>query len=256
MDRRRMRDQISDIVRREVRDALQSMLPALIQDIPAATGGGAAQAVSPQDHAGRPQAPGPAAGVPAQPSQPQPLRAQPARTRRVRLGRSLRIPPPTPRQAAGSTAPLPARDGDGMQAGGARPPVADTQPPAPNGQAASVPQAQAAPVPPGQVVPAPMAQAAAPGALAGQAPGALAGQASGTQAAVPAAQGVAGAGQGGAAPDGQQLLKEMEANLLRLRRVILETQALADRMEDFLGGDARGRFIGPGRGGGRRKNPS
>jgi len=66
-----------------------------------------------------------------------------------------------------------------------------------------------------------------------------------------------GAQQGGAALTGEQLLKEMEANLLRLRQVIGETQALAERMEDFLEGDARGRFAGPAvpGGNGRRRNP-
>lgn len=71
--------------------------------------------------------------------------------------------------------------------------------------------------------------------------------------------GGAAQGQAGAASPltGPQLLQEMEANLLRLRQVIRETQALADRMETFLEGDARGRFAGPGRPDrrGGRRNP-
>ena len=54
------------------------------------------------------------------------------------------------------------------------------------------------------------------------------------------------------APSGDLLLQEMEANLLRLRQVIRETQALADRMEAYLQGDSSVRFSG---GRARKQNP-
>gem|GEM_PF-4348266 len=173
---RRMREQIARIVRDEIRQALETLLPAAV-------------AAQQSTHSQQPQQ---STQIQQAQQSPQPPPAQPAPPRRLRLGRPL---------------------GSGtLNAGGLNAPVPG------NGAAA----------------PAPLAGGTAQGAAAGGAP----------------------AGNGPAAAlTGPQLLQEMEANLLRLRQVIRETQALAERMEQFLDGDARSRFAGSGRPRRRQRNP-
>lgn len=205
MGDRRTREQIARIVREEVRQALETLIPAVM----------ASQ--QPQ----QPQQPAAPAGqspstVQGNGIQPQPLPVQPVQVRRLKRGRP--------------------QVGRGLNAGLLNAPVPET------GMTPDGPSLQGG-------------SAAAPNRTALQGTGSAAGQAAGA-----ASQGATGAASQAAAGTGvpltgPQLLQEMEANLLRLRQVIRETEALAERMEEFLDGDARGRFAGTGRRRDKRRNP-